>query len=324
LSTAGISRNISKLREEYLTRELNDKIKIEIKDLGLSYLNVSLKDETKKGESNFKSDLGFKQPIKVNSTVLSEGEQRGLALACYLAEADLSPTKHGLVVDDPVSSLDHQRIELVAKRLVEEAAKGRQIIIFTHNILFYLEVEKRAAEMGVGLAQNTIYRHLDHGAGIVNASMVPYQARKVTERIDAIRNELAAMKAAGLDPQEDEYRKAVESICIDLRKAWERLVEEVLLNKSVERFSYRVKTQSLKGVVVEDDDYRQIHFAMEKLSNFTAHDEAAGKQGVLSTVDQLMEAVNELDNYRIEIKKRASGTEESRKKLEKPHKADFA
>jgi len=324
LSTAGISRKVSKLREEHLTSELNDKIQTEIQNLGLSYLNVSLKDETKKGESNFESDLGFKQPIKANSTVLSEGEQRGLALACYLAEADLSPTKYGLIVDDPVSSLDHQRIELVARRLAEESAKGRQIIIFTHNILFYLEVEKQAAEMRVGLAQNTIHRHLDHGAGIIEASMVPHQARKVAERINALRNELASMQAEGLDPQGDEYRKAVENICTDLRKAWERLVEEVLLNKSVERFSYGVKTQSLKGVVVEDDDYQQIYFAMEKLSNFAAHDEAAGKQGELPSVEQLMEAVNELDNYRIEIKKRASETGKSRKKLEEPPKADFA
>jgi len=312
------------LRKQHLTSALNANIQAEIQELGLSYLNVSLKDATIRGESQFQSDLGFKQRIKDNSSVLSEGEQRGLALACYLAEADLKPTKHGLIVDDPVSSLDHQRIELVAKRLVEEAAKGRQVIIFTHNILFYQEVVSRAAEKQVPLAQNTIHRRMNEEAGIVEANAVPYQARKVTERIGSGRADLAAMKAGELDPESDDYRKAVEGICTELRKSWERVVEEVLLNKTVQRFSYGVQTQSLKGVVVEDDDHKKIYFAMKKLSNFTAHDEAAGKQGQLPTIEQLAEAVDELDSYRKAVDERRKATQKEREKLEGPPKAEFA
>ena len=323
LSTQGISLKINKLRDKHLTSELNAKIQAEIHGLGLDYLNVSVKDKTTKGESNFLSDLGFRQPVKGNSYVLSEGEQRGLALACYLAEADLRPKKHGLIIDDPVSSLDHQRIELVAKRLVEEAAKGRQVIIFTHNILFYMEVERLAAKLDVGLARNTIHRHQEHGAGIVEADKKPHSAQKVTDRIQAIRAELAAMAAAGVGPQEAHYRNAVEFVCKELRKIWERLVEEVLLNRSVERFSYGVKTLSLKGVVVTDDDYKKIYFAMEQLSSFTAHDEAAGKQGALPTVDDLKAAVDDLDNYRVEIKKRSTDVGKIREALQGAPKAEF-
>lgn len=324
LSTRAISLIVSRLRERHLTSELNAKIQGEICKLGLSYLSVSLKDETKKGESNFQSDLGFKQPIKDNSTVLSEGEQRGLALACYLAEADLRPTKHGLIVDDPVSSLDHQRIEKVARRLVEEAELGRQVIIFTHNVLFYQEVVAQAGEMQIALAQNTIHRNPDSGAGIIETNAIPYQARKVKERIGDLRNELAAIKKAKLSLKSDEYRKAIEGFCMELRKTWERLVEEILLNQSVTRFSYGVETQRFKGVVVEDGDYSQVYFAMKKLSSYTAHDEAAGKQGALPTIEQLGEALEEIDAYHKTIKKRVDVTAKARKALVEPPKAEFA
>ena len=108
----------------------------------------------------------------------------------------------------------------------------------------------------------------------------------------------------------------------NVRKAWERLVEEVLLNKTVQRFSYGVQTQSLKGAFVDDEDYRQIYHAMKKLSNFSAHDEAAGKQSEPPTIQQLTEAVNELDSYRDAIKKRSKELQEKRKKLEGPPKAE--
>ena len=51
-----------------------------------------------------------------------------------------------------------------------------------------------------------------------------------------------------------------------LRETWERLVEEVLLYRVVERFGSDVKTQSLKGVVVDDDDYKTIFWAMKRAS----------------------------------------------------------
>ncbi|MGA4814767.1 hypothetical protein ACPA9J_02630 [Pseudomonas aeruginosa] len=41
----------------------------------------------------------------------------------------------GVVFDDPVTSMDHVRKEAIAQRLVDEAAK-RQVIVFTHDILF--------------------------------------------------------------------------------------------------------------------------------------------------------------------------------------------
>lgn len=69
------------------------------------------------------------------SKVLSEGEQKVLAMADFLAEARLSGITAPVIFDDPVSSLDHRRINEVAKR-VASLADGIQVIVFTHDIFF--------------------------------------------------------------------------------------------------------------------------------------------------------------------------------------------
>ncbi|WP_198142016.1 AAA family ATPase [Leucobacter komagatae] len=69
------------------------------------------------------------------SAVLSEGEQKVLAMADFLAEARLAGITAPVIFDDPVSSLDHRRINEVAKRIVL-LADTTQVIVFTHDIFF--------------------------------------------------------------------------------------------------------------------------------------------------------------------------------------------
>ena len=69
------------------------------------------------------------------SKVLSEGEQKVLALADFLAEARLAGITAPVIFDDPVSSLDHRRINEVAQR-VARLTDDNQVIVFTHDILF--------------------------------------------------------------------------------------------------------------------------------------------------------------------------------------------
>merc|ERR1711974_303229 len=68
--------------------------------------------------------------------VLSEGEQKTIALCEFLTELQLDTTVAPVVFDDPVNSLDHLIIQDVAKRLVD-LSKDRQVIVFTHNVIFY-------------------------------------------------------------------------------------------------------------------------------------------------------------------------------------------
>ena len=69
------------------------------------------------------------------SKVLSEGQQKVLALADFLAEARLTGITAPIVFDDPVNSLDHRRVNEVADRIAL-LAQDEQVIVFTHDILF--------------------------------------------------------------------------------------------------------------------------------------------------------------------------------------------
>lgn len=79
-----------------------------------------------------------KQPSKV----LSEGEQKVIGLADFLAEAGLRLSPSPIVFDDPVNSLDYRRIHEVADRIARLAV-DRQVIVLTHNIWFATELLTR-------------------------------------------------------------------------------------------------------------------------------------------------------------------------------------
>lgn len=69
------------------------------------------------------------------SKVFSEGEQKVLAIADFLAEARLAGIGAPVIFDDPVSSLDYRRIDEVAER-VAKLSDEVQVLVFTHDILF--------------------------------------------------------------------------------------------------------------------------------------------------------------------------------------------
>ena len=65
--------------------------------------------------------------------VMSQGELHSLALSLFLPRATLSGSPFRFVViDDPVQSMDPARVDGLARAL-EETARTRQVIVFTHD-----------------------------------------------------------------------------------------------------------------------------------------------------------------------------------------------
>ncbi|MBI4455092.1 MAG: AAA family ATPase [Acidobacteria bacterium] len=75
------------------------------------------------------------------SDVLSEGEQKVIALADFLVEALLKPPAPD-IFDDPINSLDYKRMAEVVNRIAV-LSDTRQVIVFTHNIWFTTELLAR-------------------------------------------------------------------------------------------------------------------------------------------------------------------------------------
>ena len=97
-----------------------------------------------------------------------------------------------------------------------------------------------------------------------------------------------------------------------------------MLSRVVERYGSDVKTQSLKAVVVDNEDYKTVFWAMKRVSERAGHDMAAAKNIPLPKIEDLKKEVTALDDYRAHLRKRSKVTEETRRKLEQPPKAATA
>lgn len=278
LNTGPLSRLITSLRKELTSPDLKARIEAEIAGFALTHVPLKFCDESEKGVSFFEVDLATNKKAK-KSRVLSEGEQRALSLACFLAETHVAGKRSGIILDDPVTSLDHGRVRRVARRLIEEAAKGRQIIVFTHNLVFYHELMLACTDRTNPVpALSCLIQQGGPGEfGLVSVGDEPWVARKVKDReltlksmIDAIPNDLS--------PTSEDYRRRCTSFYAALRETWERAVEELVLNDVVRRFGSDVGTLRLAGVEVTDDDFMFVYRAMKRASEFSGHDQAAGRQ----------------------------------------------
>lgn len=323
LETRQISNFVTRRRRELVTPDLQRRIEEEIANLDLSHIPLRFEEETDRGRNLFDVALNTRQSAQ-KSRVLSEGEQRALGIACFFAEVSRVPGCHGIVVDDPVSSLDQQRLQKVARRLVEEASAGRQIVIFTHHLVFYQEVLSAAAASNpqVPVVVNVMGKSGDR-FGIVSEDDEPWIAKKVARRIETLRERLNAIPV-NVNRDADGYRRLAKDFYTDLRESWERLVEEVLLGSVVERFSSAVKTQSLKEVIVEDSDYHTIFAAMKRVSEFSGHDMAAGRQLPLPDLNDMHRDLAQIDEFRVLIHQRKKELRARRAALERPPPARLA
>ena len=135
--------------------------------------------------------------------VLSEGEQKVISLADFLAELRMQSGSVPVLFDDPVNSLDYRRMEQISKRLTE-LADQQQVIIFTHNILFatsllarFERTTDRCSFFHIGVHDNGSTGIITRGthprtdtvsslAGRVNASLQTARSKQGQERINHI------------------------------------------------------------------------------------------------------------------------------------------
>jgi energy-coupling factor transporter ATP-binding protein EcfA2 len=313
--TRTISLKNNELRDKYLTKEMKQRVRNEIAGMGLGYLPLRVDTKTAYGTSMM--GVALEKSINVKtSRILSEGEFRALALACFFAEVDSIPGQNGIIVDDPVSSLDHTRMRQVARRIVEEASK-RQVIVFTHDLPFYYDLWEAAGEKGVAVARHQLLRETPSACGQVVPNDAPWQAKDVKERLAVLEGMLNEMPDPAKCSVEEHWRNA-EDFYVRLRETLERFVEEKLLKRVVSRFQSGVQTLSLKEVIVDDSDYSTIFWKMRKASTFSAHDTAIARQTSPPTIEEMRKDIQDIRTYEKELNKRQEEVKRKRKLLEEP------
>jgi hypothetical protein len=131
-NTYSLSKKTTEARDHLIKMNFETTFKSELKDLRKSDIKIDLSFGTDKGNSK------VIPRIKAHSLleILSEGEQKAIALAEFLTELQLDNIKAPVIFDDPVNSLDHNIIDDVARRLIK-LSNERQVVIFTHSILLF-------------------------------------------------------------------------------------------------------------------------------------------------------------------------------------------
>lgn len=208
----------------------------------------------------------------VANSILSEGEQRAISLADFLTEVQMNPHNKGVFFDDPITSQDHHRREKIAERLVELSSQ-KQVIIFTHDIAFFIRLKIFAETKGIPYGFTTL-RNTGGNPGVISPDL-PWIAQPVKQRIGTLRERLVRLKKIEQSGDEDEYLFAAKSWYELLREGWERAVEERLFKGVVERFLLGVQTQKLKKVTITDELLADIEKGMTDSSSWI-HDAGAG------------------------------------------------
>lgn len=226
--------------------------------------------------------------------ILSEGEQRAVALADFLTEVCINPANAGIVLDDPVTSQDHQRKERIAHRLVCEA-KNRQIIIFTHDLVFLTMLATAAEAETVEILTHWIERDGNGCPGQVSLDDSPAttpQYRKTTKAKDTLQE---AKKASGSD-----RLRLIQRGMGELRRTIEEIVPHFLFKQVVNRWTDRVIVTGLKKVKWDDRLIDDIIATYENISAYIeghSHtDERTGAPPEPNHLEEMIARVDDLIN----------------------------
>lgn len=306
-----ISEYIEKLKWNALAEKKKIKtrsITVKQKELFTKYVTEDyikiFEEECKKLNANFNAEIvqrGSKGTTlkkiaikgEVPGSILSEGEQRAICIANFLAEVATDPKNIGVIFDDPVSSLDHNRRHIIAERLVEESER-RQVVIFTHDITFFMELKTICDRKSIEMGTQTI-RKIVNQSGCIS-KVIPWQSMSVKERIKRLNGDLQSLQKMEKEGDVDNYFYRAKEWCELLRESWERSVEEILLNDAIQRYNPCVQTQRLAKAPFTTELYSEVETGMTECSAWV-HDRARALNGETPTTSELKIFIDTFNDF---------------------------
>lgn len=109
-----------------------------LEKLGITHFTIDLREGEEQNNILIKYK-GFDETKKRLRNTLSEGEKTALAFAYFMSKVSTEVTNKGqtiIVIDDPISSLDDNRLYSTAFLIHEELKDYKQLFVFSHNLLF--------------------------------------------------------------------------------------------------------------------------------------------------------------------------------------------
>lgn len=301
--TQAITAKSTAVTKTAVSEKLKKSFQDELVNLAFRHVEVELK-ELGGAEGIFYHKLVLTRAPGVElPKVVSEGEQRCLSIAAFFAELSTADDPSGIVFDDPVSSLDFQWRNGVARRLVQES-RTRQVIVFTHDVVFLLALRQQADELGIQPLDQHV-RHQAQGAGVCSEEL-PWVALPVKRKIGYLKNCWQKADKLSREGHLDAYNKEATYLYGLLREAWERALEEVLLGGVVERYRPGVQTQQIAKIAdITAEDCKAVETAMTKCSIWLpGHDMAAAARAPVPSAAELKADIDALEDWVGGVKKR--------------------
>lgn len=237
-SKRNISNKSTAIAELVLTEELKNNFQDELAKMGGSSLpKIEIqKSRASDGEPHFKIVLSEAQQNCNTEQILSEGEIRLVSLAAFLADVNFKQDKSPFIFDDPILSLDEDYEKAVADRL-KEVSNERQVIVFTHRLSLLHNL--------IGDNENNsveIY-HEHWGAG--EPSAIGIHGKKPSSMLQNLHERICRAKTTHETQGTAIYQNEALGICTDIRKTVEFVIEKILLNKVVQRYTNQMKTKDV-------------------------------------------------------------------------------
>ena len=317
LNTRSISEKSKEIISAGLSPQLQHDLANELKGLCADHLPLAVNITGREGGARHQLTLNAARRAKL-SDILSEGELSVVAIASFMAELGGTPVQSPIVFDDPVSSLDHQYSRLIARRLVDDA-KRRQVIVFTHNIAFLVEIRNYFTE--IPLTVQTVKRF----GGTPGRCMegLPWEAMSVKDRLSVL-NSMVKEISQYHGKDRVKYNKEAASVYGLLRETWEAFIEQNLLNDTVRRHDIDVRTQQLVWVEIRDEDCKTIDEGMSKCSRWmTGHDKSQTLSVNRPAPNEIRDDIRILRAFRDEINHRHKEVQKRRKTVLEPPAAEL-
>ena len=205
------------------------------------------------------------------------------------------------LIGDLTSLTNPDSVRTLASLSVAE--KDRQVIVFTHDIVFLLALRK-AEGLGVDLRHQYLRR--DRVGSGLSAKQLPWAAMKVKNRIGHLKSLQQAADEIYRTGDTEKYEKDAQYIYGLLREAWERGFEEVLLGGAVERYRNSVETQRARQLAdISEGDCRALDAGMTKSSRWlSGHDQAPAENAPVPDPQELEDDIKALEDWIGEIRKR--------------------
>lgn len=301
--TNALTSKKGELLESELSKGYQDRFSEELALLGGNRIPVEPAPiPLGKGKISFQVRLKGAARQEQAHKILSEGENRIVALAAFLADMRGLGFPTPFVFDDPISSLDQDYEERVVARLAD-LAKDRQVIVFTHRLSLVTLLQEAMSERG------SADPHIESLLRIGKHLGVPDKLRirhlKPQTGFSQMQQAIAGLKKLEEEGDIEALETKLNAACTDFRIQLEKAVETCLLSEIVLRFRRSLQTLGRleRLLVITPADIKLIEDMMTKYSIYE-HSQSDELPAKSIDLDELADDIQKMIAWMPEIKKR--------------------